>query len=656
LSAKAEMSKDDSASTVEDPAATREGLALAAVNAAPVLFGYVDRDQRYRFVNRAYEIWFDLPNDQIVGRRLVDLVGEAAYALTRSYVERALAGESVTYEGELAYPRAGFRHIEARFEPDIAADRTVLGYHVMVNDISARKRDELELGRLLNQERRRAALLELARQLREETDPLSAAGRACEVMARQLNAHRAGYAEVQSGGVMSLHIGEWMQSDAPTLAGSLRELDAFGPDMANDLRAGRQIVIADVAQHPHTRDPAFLQAYEALRIGAFITTPLIKGRRMAAYIYVAQEAARAWTDDEVAFVGDVAELIWNAVERARSEAALKKAEETERLLIREVDHRAKNVLAVVQSLAHLTPFEDKRQYVAALSGRIGSLARSHSLLSTSRWTGVRLDALLREELEPYGEGGDDRVTLTGPPVLIQADATQSLGLVLHELATNASKYGALSAVTGALAVTWSWEPGADGQRRLVLTWRETSAQAVAPPSRQGFGSTLIASAVRQLGAVFAQDWPREGLACRLEITRGARPCEPEALAPSPASAPPLPQDQALRDQRVLIVEDEALVAMELARVVTEAGALVVGPAGNIEEALELVATTPIDRAILDVNLGGRRITPVAKALSERAIPFVYLTGYQEPGVSDGPVLRKPASAESLLGALAGGAP
>jgi two-component sensor histidine kinase len=141
----------------------------------------------------------------------------------------------------------------------------------------------------------------------------------------------------------------------------------------------------------------------------------------------------------------------------RSEAALKRAEETERLLIREVDHRAKNVLAVVQSLAQLTPFEDKHQYVAALSGRIGSLARSHSLLSTSRWTGVRLDALLRQELEPYGAGSDDRVVLDGPPVLIQADAAQSLGLVLHELATNASKYGALVDVTGALAVTWAWD-------------------------------------------------------------------------------------------------------------------------------------------------------------------------------------------------------
>ena len=401
-----------------------------------------------------------------------------------------------------------------------------------------------------------------------------------------------------------------------------------------------------------------LAAYDALRIRALVTSPLLKGPRVAAYIYACQDTVHAWTADDAAFALDVAELVWTASERARSEAALKQAEETERLLIREVDHRAKNVLAVVQSLAQLTPFEDKHQYVAALSGRIGSLARSHSLLSTSRWTGVRLDALLRQELEPYGAGSDDRVILDGPPVLIQADAAQSLGLVLHELATNASKYGALVDVTGALAVTWAWDTSSEqAERQLILTWRETSARTVTAPTRQGFGSTLIARATKQLGARITQDWKPEGMSCRLEIAKGAQPCDADTLAPEVmASSAAHDGGMTLRDQRVLVVEDEALVAMELARVLTEAGAQVVGPAGNIEEALDLVANTPIDRAVLDINLGGRMVTPVAKALAERAIPFVYLTGYQEPDVDDGPVLRKPASLELLLGALASGIP
>jgi CheY-like chemotaxis protein len=108
---------------------------------------------------------------------------------------------------------------------------------------------------------------------------------------------------------------------------------------------------------------------------------------------------------------------------------------------------------------------------------------------------------------------------------------------------------------------------------------------------------------------------------------------------------------------VLVVEDEAVVAMELVRVLTAAGAKVIGPAGTIEEALDLLdGGQRIDRALLDVNLGGRLITPVAKALASRHIPFVYLTGYQEPDVDDGPILRKPVAASALLGALARGAP
>ncbi len=93
--------------------------------------------------------------------------------------------------------------------------------------------------------------------------------------------------------------------------------------------------------------------------------------------------------------------------------------------------------------------------------------------------------------------------------------------------------------------------------------------------------------------------------------------------------------------------------MDLARVLTEAGAQVVGPAGSIEEALDLIAGAAIDRAVLDVNLGGRIVTPVAQALSARAVPFVYLTGYQEPGVTGGPVLRKPVAVELLQRAAIG---
>lgn len=623
-------------------------------DAVPILISYVGRDERYRFVNRAYEAWFGVERAQIEGRTLAEVLGPVAYERLRGHVKQALAGETVTFEGEISYQAAGTRQVEARYVPDIAPDGSIPGYYVLVTDISARKAAEAELARMLDRERRRTALLDLGRLLREETEPEAVADSACRILTQQLGAPRAGYAEVDPTGSNAQIVGEWIDEGFVALRGSSQELDSFGPEMSADLRSGRPIIIPDVTIDTRTLAPEILQAYAALGIASVVTSPLIKARRMAAYIYVCQDAPRVWTTDEIVFVADVAELIWTACERARSEAALKRAEDTERLLIREVDHRAKNVLAVVQSLAQLTPFENKRQYVEALSGRIGSLARSHSLLSTNRWTGVRLDALLRQELEPYGAGSDDRVFLSGPPLLIQAEAAQSLGLVVHELATNASKYGGLVDVTGALSVTWAWDaPSVEGERQLVLTWRETSARKITPPSHEGFGSTLIAKATKQLGARIEQDWRPEGLTCRLRILKGALPCDADGAAPTQTAPGPAPQG-ALRDQRVLIVEDEALVAMELARVLTQAGALVVGPAGSIEEALDLVeGGGQIDRAVLDINLGGRMVTPVADALTAKAIPFVYLTGYQEPGVSDGPVLRKPASLELLLTALGG---
>ncbi len=639
------MSSEDPSGPAADLATRRGQYASAMADAAPMLIAYVDPKGFYLYVNQAYETRFGRPRSQIEGHPVADLVGDAAYGRIKHYGDQALKGHAVGFKGKLAFDLATLSHIEARFIPDLSADGVAKGYHLLVAETPAGGDSEQELQRLLHQERRRTALLDLGRVLREEADPKVIAGRASLVLAQQLSAPRAGYAEVDAQGATAEIVGEWSAEGFPSLAGQVRELNAFSPQIGADLRAGKQIIMRDVNETALT--PEISQAYARIRVSAFLTSPLIKLRRMTAYAYVCQDLPRTWTPDEIAFVGDVAELIWNASERARSEAALKRAEETERLLIREVDHRAKNVLAVVQSLAQLTPFENKAQYVEALSGRIGSLARSHSLLSTSRWTGVRLDALLREELEPYGAGADARVSLDGPPVLIDAQAAQSLGLVLHELATNASKYGGLSDIDGQLSVAWRW--GEAG--RLILTWRETASRPISAPVLKGFGSTLIDRASKQLGAELTKVWRDEGLVCQLKILHGATPCDTE---PSPRTYGPGPtrQDHALKDQRVLIVEDEALVAMELAQVLSDAGAQIIGPAGSIEEALQLVARQTIDRAVLDINLGGRMVTPVAQALARRAIPFVYLTGYQDAGVSDGPVLRKPANADLLLSTLA----
>ena len=209
------------------------------------------------------------------------------------------------------------------------------------------------------------------------------------------------------------------------------------------------------------------------------------------------------TDDSVDAVG-----IWviEISERKRSE-------ERETLLAREVDHRAKNLLAVVQSVVQLTRTSDPAELKSAIVGRIQALARAHSLLAESRWDGAQLGDLVREELAPYFGASEGQVTVEGPPMFLRPAAAQSLAIVLHELATNAAKYGALSSGDGRLRVSWT---PIDGDVELV--WDESGSAKVTAPKSSGFGSKIIeASVKRQLHGKLSQEWRPEGLLCIIRI-------------------------------------------------------------------------------------------------------------------------------------------
>ena len=191
----------------------------------------------------------------------------------------------------------------------------------------------------------------------------------------------------------------------------------------------------------------------------------------------------------------------------------KAAEQREMMLAREVDHRAKNLLAVVQSIVQLTPPADEAALKASIIGRIPALARAHSLLSDARWDGVRLDDLVREELAPFRSPDSRRIHFEGPSLLLGPAAAQSIALVLHELATNAVKYGALSRRDGMLDVRWSAEAG-----KLALEWVEQGGPAAPKPAKLGFGSRIIRNSVeRQLRGRVTKRWLPDGLQCCVEI-------------------------------------------------------------------------------------------------------------------------------------------
>jgi PAS domain S-box-containing protein len=334
------------------------------------------------------------------------------------------------------------------------------------------------------------------------------------------------------------------------------------------------------------------------------------------------------------------------------------AQEREQLLTREVDHRAKNLLTVVQSLVQLTRAPNIDDFREAVSGRIQALGRAHSLLAASRWDGADLSALAEEELAPF-TGLDRRVQIEGPPVKLRPAAAQSMALVLHELITNAAKYGALSNVQGTVELNWRLDRADDD--RLWVRWCEHGGPPIRPPTTRGFGTTVISASVeRQLGGVIRYNWRTEGLCCEVSL-----PGRELADANRSTAEPPSALHNAAAEQygvgcrSILVVEDEPLISLQIAQLLREAGCEMVGPAASVGEAFQIMSTTPFDAALLDVDLNGARSFPIADLLREQGKPFGFLSGF---GVSELParfqsavLLSKPLCPKELRLFVAGAA-
>src|SRR5579883_73994 len=301
----------------------------------------------------------------------------------------------------------------------------------------------------------------------------------------------------------------------------------------------------------------------------------------------------------------------------------KQAEERQSLLAREVDHRARNALAIIQAIVRLTRASSISDYKSTVEGRIMALARAHTLLSESRWRGADFDMLVNDELAPYRAEHGDRIVAIGPPVSLQPITAQTLALSLHELATNAAKYGALSNNEGTLSVSWELRDG-----RLAVLWRETGVRLSESFASQGFGLKLISTSVeQQLGGKANFEWTPSGLRCDIIV-----PLREAAIAPAYSRAHDAPDESAppakkFVDLRVLLVEDEALVAMMMQDVLEDLGCTVFGPHRTIASAVGAAKEETVDLALLDINLGDELVYPAAEILASRGVGFVFLTGY-----------------------------
>ena len=352
------------------------------------------------------------------------------------------------------------------------------------------------------------------------------------------------------------------------------------------------------------------------------------------------ETIRSYLRDVVLRVSEV-----TADERTR-------AEQRRRVLNDELNHRVKNIISLVKSIALQTGAHaaDVSAYSASLEGRLNALAFAHDQ-SLSAGGGVGdLETLVEAEAALHRYGADDRVVTSGPRVGLDDRAFGVVALVIHEMMTNAAKYGALSVPGGRLEVAWTTEPDGD----CVLTWRERDGPPVSPPRRMGFGSKLITSTIEyDLGGSAQVDYAADGVVARFVIP-GAHVQEnllPAAARPHhPSGTTPL------RGLNVLLVEDQALIAMDTEVMLRLLGAAQVDASPTARDALaRLDADTP-DIAVLDFNLGVGTSEAVAEVLWDRGIPFVFATGYGDADVipdrfRKAPVVRKPVGADILADRL-----
>jgi PAS domain S-box-containing protein len=198
---------------------------------------------------------------------------------------------------------------------------------------------------------------------------------------------------------------------------------------------------------------------------------------------------------------------------ARDITEQKRVQEQLLTLAREAEHRSKNVLATVQATVHLSQSDTPEGLKEAIEGRIRALSNVHSLFVETRWIGAELSAIANQELAPYSGTDGNRARIAGPQVLLEPTTAQAIAVCLHELATNAAKYGALSADNGQVDLKWSHET--DG--RLNLRWAEMGGPAVQAPTRKGFGGRIIEQMIAQLKRKTHFDWRAEGLVCQITL-------------------------------------------------------------------------------------------------------------------------------------------
>ena len=361
-----------------------------------------------------------------------------------------------------------------------------------------------------------------------------------------------------------------------------------------------------------------------------------------------------WNRNEVTTAENLRITMLEVILRLADEAARERAaaQERQELLIAELNHRVRNILNLIRGLVGQSRAEEQSidDFVGVVGGRIQALARAHDQITDEQWRPGSLRELIDTEAKAYANGQRDRVRIEGDDVLIEPTAFTVLSLVIHELLTNAMKYGALTDQSGKVTVSITAEE--DGG--ATLAWREKGGPAVQAPTRRGFGSTIIERSVPyELRGKAELHFDVAGVHGRFYV--------PASFVAGIAEAgEDLPEEEtAPRTQlsgTVLVVEDNMIIALDAEMMMEELGAQEVRVASNVADALRILGEIEVSYALLDVNLGTETSEPVAEALRAAGTPFVFATGYGE-AISmtrdfGAPTVRKPYETDVLRQAFA----
>jgi PAS domain S-box-containing protein len=424
------------------------------IDNAPVAIARIDTEARYTFVNRNLAERQGLISEQIIGRRVPEVTNRKAFAIVEPYIRECLAGKPVEFEIE-APDRAGepqFMH--ACFAPEWNGGK-VVGLVSASTNVTRLKRIETALR---DSEAAFRAMFEVSSVSKVEFEPETG---------RFLRANAA----------MCKFVG---YAEAELLARTIYDIT-----------------------HPDERD----SDREPLRRLVARESDVFDAEKR----YLRKDGSTVWgrTTVNVIRSGSGHALRNTAVILDITER--KHREEKEHLLMREINHRAKNMLSVVHSIAQQTATHNPKEFVERFSERIQALSANQDLLVRTEWNGVEIADLIHAQLAHFASLIGSRIAVHGPKLRLNAASAQAIGLAFHELATNAGKYGALSTDAGRIDVAWG-----SARDTFTVSWTETDGPRVSAPKLRGFGTLVMeAMAERSVRGKVFLNYPPSGVIWRL---------------------------------------------------------------------------------------------------------------------------------------------